>query len=50
MEIAKKFGVPATMAVAGMKASELAGFSKAWQQIAAAIVGAGIGLYIASKV
>jgi peptidoglycan/xylan/chitin deacetylase (PgdA/CDA1 family) len=50
MDAIKKYGVPATLAVAGVKASELAGFTKAWQQIAAAIVGAGVGLFIASKV
>jgi len=46
---AKKIAIPATLAVAGVKASELAGFSKAWQQIGAAIVCAGVGLYIAGK-
>jgi peptidoglycan/xylan/chitin deacetylase (PgdA/CDA1 family) len=50
MEIVKKFGIPATLAVAGVKASELAGFAKPWQQIASAILGAGFGLFIASKV
>lgn len=50
MNTIKKFGVPATLAVAGVKASELAGLTKVWQQIAAAIVGAGVGLFIASKV
>ncbi len=46
---AKKMAIPATLAVAGVKASELAGFTKAWQQVAAAIVCAGVGLYVADK-
>jgi hypothetical protein len=50
MDTFKKFAVPATLAVAGVKASELLGLTKAWQQIAAAIAGAGVGLFIASKV
>ena len=50
MEVIKKFGVPATLAVAGVEASKLLGLAKVWQQIAAAIAGAGVGLFIASKV
>ncbi len=50
METAKKVAIPATLAVAGVKASELFGFAKTWQQIAAAIVCAGAGLVIASKI
>lgn len=50
MEMIKKFGPGAVLAVAGVKASELVGLTKPWQQIAAAIVGAGLGLFAASKI
>lgn len=49
MEMLKKFGPPAVCAVAGVKASELVGATKAWQQVLLAIVGAGIGLAVAAK-
>lgn len=50
MDTIKKMAVPAVLSVAGVKASELLGMTKAWQQIAVAVLGAGVGLYIAAKV
>lgn len=50
MENLKKFGLPAVFAVAGVKASELVGLTKPWQQVALAIVGAGAGLFVHSKI
>jgi hypothetical protein len=50
MEVVKKFGVPAVFAVGGVKASELVGLTKPWQQIAAAILFAGGALFLHSKI
>ena len=50
MEVIKKFGPSAVLAVAGIKASELLGATKPWQQVGLAIVGAFGGLFVASKI
>lgn len=50
MDTIKKFGPSAVFAVAGVKASELLGMTKAWQQVAAAVAGAFAGLVVASKI
>lgn len=49
MDMLKKFGPSAVLAVVGMKASEIVGFKSPWGQIAGAVGGAFAGLVIASK-
>lgn len=46
----KDLALPATLAVVGVQGSAFLGIKNPWAQIAAAIVGAGIGLAIANAV
>lgn len=50
MDKIKKFGPPAVLAVAGVKASELVGATNTWVRLGAAIAGAFVGLLIAEKI
>ena len=50
MDTLKSIGPTAVLAVAGVKASELLGLTKPWQQIVAAIGGAMAGVYVAKKI
>lgn len=50
MEIVKKFGPPAVLAVAGVEASKLLGATTRGKQIIFAIAGAFGGILLASKI
>ncbi len=50
MNTIKKFGPSAVLAVVGVRASEAIGITNPWLRLAAAVAGAGAGLFIASKV
>lgn len=50
MDMIKKFGPPAVLAVVGVRASEAIGVSNKWARLGLAVGGAFAGLVIASKV
>lgn len=50
MDILKKFGPPAVLAVAGVEASKLVGATTRGKQILFAIAGAFAGIVVASKI
>jgi hypothetical protein len=50
MNTAKHLVLPATLAYAGVRGSEALGITSIWLQIAAGILGAGLGLAIAKAV